>query len=293
MIKNNLKRAAIALAALAGLSPLAANAASFAIGDLFLAVDASAGTGVTETLVVNLGAASGYRDSFDNGIIQLNFRNIGTQLSTQFGSGWADRTDLRMHLYGATGADSIGDDLLNGDPFQTAYVGRGTRATTESAIAATSQNVASAGALQTASSRINAAAGSYGNAAVIADSAGVGIIPNSLANSPEEFLRPTVSSSFGAWGSGVDQTFAAGNRGTTFPGIGPVGTVEGFLDMYRVQNRNDIPGQYGEGTALRVGDYTGSFLLSSAGEISFVPEPGSTVMLAVTGLLALGRRRRA
>jgi len=293
MIKNSLKRVAFALTALAAILPGEANAASYSIGDLFLAFDANAGQGANETLVVNLGAASGFRDLGDAGTTQLNYLDVGTQLSTQFGSGWADRTDLRMHLYGSTGADTIGDDLLRGDPFQTTYVGRGTRATIDAAITLATQNVASASALQTASSRINAAAGSYGNGTVTADSAGAAIIPNSIANSPDEFIRPTVSTAFGAWSSGVDQAFAAGNRGTSFIGIGLVGTIEGFLDMYRVQGRNDVAGQYGEGAAVRTGDYQGSFLINTAGQVSFVPEPSSSAVLGLVGLLALSRRRRA
>jgi hypothetical protein len=88
---------------------------------------------------------------------------------------------------------------------------------------------------------------------------------DSLPNTIDEFTRPGVSVAFGAFSSGTDQIFAAGNRGT----LAGVGDLEAILDFYRIQGRNDAPGQYGAGAAVRQGVYKGTFTLTSSGSISY------------------------
>ena len=85
--------AVIALAACAAMGTINANAASYAAGDLLMGFVAGGGQGSNQTLVVNLGAASTFRNDFDAGTTKLNFKSIGTQLGTQFGNSWYDRTD--------------------------------------------------------------------------------------------------------------------------------------------------------------------------------------------------------
>lgn len=286
-MKNyNLIKAAsvLALAAASALPAGNASGAAYSTGDLLLGFVATSGQGVDETLVVNLGPASAFRDGFDSGASQINFKNIGAQLSAQFSATWYDRTDLRINLFGATAPDTVGDDLISLDPFQTVYVSRSRLLPTGNTAP---QNVATATAMTTATSRIGVTSNVY--AASTADGVGVSIIPDSLPNTLDEFTRPSVSASFGTFSSGIDQIFTAGSWGN-YPNVG---AVEAALDLYRIQGRNDAPGQYGEGDAVRAGTYKGTFTISNTGDISFVPEPGSTAILGLTGLLALARRRRA
>jgi hypothetical protein len=242
-------------------------AAPWTVGDLLMGFVAEAGQGANETLVVNLGAAASFRDRFDTNSPRLNFKNIGTQLAAQFstpGLNWYERTDLRVNLYGSTAADTIGDDLLNLDPFTTIYVARA-RAAVTTAPLANSQNVTGAGAQQTATSRIVSTCQAYSSPSVTADAAGVAIMPDSLANTIDEFTRPAAAAAFGAFSNGTDQVFSLGNRGS----LPAVGDLEAILDFYRIQGRNDVSGQYGSGNPVRQGVYKGTFTLTSSGSISY------------------------
>ncbi|MDB6072018.1 MAG: hypothetical protein JWL81_3189 [Verrucomicrobiales bacterium] len=256
----------LSLLALSLLATAPAVAAPYATGDLLIGFVASAGTGVDETLVLNLGTSASFRDAFDSGTARPDFKTIGSQLTAQFGADWYDRTDLRVNIFGATSPDTVGDDLFNLDPFQTVYVSR-SRVTPGANSAA--QNVATNNAMTTASSRISLTSTVY--AAATADAAGVAIIPDSAPNTLDEFTRPAVTASFGTFSSGIDQILAVGPWGT-YPDV----PVEAALDLFRIQGRNDVAGQYSPGTPTRQGTYKGTFTIKQNGAISFVTAPPAT-----------------
>lgn len=252
-------------AALVLISILAAPAmaAPYSAGDILMGFVATDGASASETLIVNLGAGSSFRDRFDSSTPLPDFKNIGTRLASQFGEFWYDSPTLRVNIYGATGADAIGDTLVSQDPFQTIYVSRG-RAAAATSIPLTSQNVTGISAMTGACLKINATTNAFGQPGVTVDAAGVAVMPDSLANTIDEFTRPAVNSAFDVFGSGIDQSFATGNRGTL------AGTeAEAVLDLYRIQGRNDVAGQYHEGGTLRQGVYKGTFTLSKTGSISY------------------------
>jgi hypothetical protein len=283
MSKTQHNCAVIALAACAAMGTINANAATYAAGDLLMGFVAGGGQGSNQTLVVNLGSASSFRNNFDTGTTQLNFKSIGTQLGAQFGNSWYDRTDLYISLFASTASDPIGDTLAFGDPFRTIYASR-SRLTPSSS--ATAFSIASNTAITTTSSQMVAASGTYSTAA--ADAFGVAIIPDA-ANTLDNYTKPAASNSFTNLSGGIEQAFAAGSWGT----MGPAGAVEAALDLQRLQAVNNITGQYGFGETLRRGDYTGTFTINQAGSVSFVPEPTAQTILGLTLVAALLRRRRA
>ena len=278
---------------LAGLGLAAGHlrAATYATGDLLLGFVAQNNPGSTQTLVVNLGPASDYRDYYDSGTSQFNIKSIGSQLTSTFGSTWYDRTDLYMSVFATTSSSALGNGLLDGDPNRTLYVSR-TRNTsglaTPGMSASSTWVVGSDGIMTSTSNNITATAGRYQLSG--ADGDGVAIIDDSAANTLDEFTRPTTSVSFGGFNGGIEFKFGAGSYGTFT--TSPVGTVEGALDFYRLQARNDITGQYGEGSSIRRGDYSGAFTIDQSGQVSFIPEAGSTALLGLGALLGISRRRR-
>ena len=284
MLNKPLQKSALAAAAFVALASGSASAATYSAGDLLIGFVAGGGTGADTTLVANLGSAAGYRDqTTDN----LNVITLGTQLSATFGSTWYDRTDLYVSLLAARSSSPTSSTQVNGDPARTLYASQprlsvGVLGTANSSIPSLSNFNTPAVAMVAVATR-------FSNAAVVD---GTWTIPDSAANTIDEFTRPTDAVSYGAYQDSVEQTFTAGTWGT----IGLAGSVEAALDLYRNQARNDIAGQVGFGEPVGPGTFEGTFTINQAGQVAFlsvVPEPGSVLMLGLAGLGGLLRRRRA
>lgn len=280
--------AALAAAALSG----SAHAATYTAGDLLIGFVAGSGQGSDSTLVVNLGSAASYRDAFDSGTNISSIATIGSQLTTQFGASWFERTDLYVSLFSATNNNPTTTALINQDPGRTLYVSQ-PRTDAGSTGSASSQGWIVAG--NTAMTGAATAVQATSNRFAVTGSAGdtLAIIPDTADNSLDEFVQPTTALSFNTFDGGIDQSFGTGSWGS----LGG-GSVEAALDLYRIQARSDAPGQYGFGqTALnRTGDYTGTFTVGQDGTISFVnavPEPTSTLMIGLASAGILFRRRRS
>ncbi|MES2707775.1 MAG: PEP-CTERM sorting domain-containing protein [Verrucomicrobiota bacterium] len=288
----HLKLKALIPAALAAVFCGSAGAATYTPGDLLLGFVAGGGQGSDATLVVNLGSASSYRDAFDSGTGNLSVATIGSQLTTQFGAGWYDRTDLFVSLYATPSSSTTSSTLVNQDPARTLYVSQArTDAGLMGSAASGGWTVDGNTIMTTGATTILGTSSRF--AATNADAFNVAIIADPDPNTLDEFTRPTTSTSFGAFDGGIEQIFGAGSWGS----YGAAGPMEAALDLYRLQARNDVAGQYGQGEAIREGAYTGTFTIGQGGTVSYfssVPEPGSVLMLglAFAGTL-FGRRRRA
>jgi hypothetical protein len=243
-------------------------AAPYTKGDLFLGFVAGSGTGSTSSVMVNLGPAAGFRDSFDSGTNKMNIISIGTQLSAQFGANWYERPELYVSLFGTTDQSGTSPTLYNGDPARTLYVsaartGAGTVGSAESG----GWSIETGSGMTDASSIIANCSLTFAGPDVTADAQRLGVLPNSLVNTIDEYTRPVTIASFGNFNGGIEQTFAAGPWGT----LGDAGAVEAALDFYRLQARNNISGQYGQGQAnIGTGIYKGTFTISQSGAVSFI-----------------------
>lgn len=106
-----------------------------------------------------------------------------------------------------------------------------------------------------------------------------------------------ILTAYGAFPGGIQQQFTSGSLFN----FGSINNVEAALDIYRVQYRNDVVGQYGLGGQQYEGQYIGTVTITQNGgnsalaDIGFtpVPEPSTYAMLGIAvGIVIWTIRRR-
>lgn len=268
---------------------------NYAAGDLVLAFQQEGGA---NTVYVSLGSATTYRGA-DTGVDVaniINIININAQLTAAFGANWATSANLYAGLSGVA-STSTGTALNAGDPGRTLYV------SAARADAGTVGEANSAGwEIGSNSDMTFGANGMVAQNSVLADAAGTNgyttaavVSPTSVSqiDNQNPFLGAGVQgTAFQVFDGGVQQVGTAGSFGT----YGPVANVEFALDLYRIQARDDIAGQVGQGQGVRTGSYEGTIVLDASGNVSFVsavPEPTTCALLAggLTVLMTFRRRR--
>lgn len=263
----------IALMAITGLA-LATTAAhatvTYTSGDLLLGFRSS-DSGVTTSVVVNLGNAGFFRDQTTD-ILSLSIGSINDDLTTAFGAGWA--TDPNLYWGAAMGvSQSLG---INGDSLNTLYA---TRPEAVFGTVGTAFNRASSSTQATPRNAINSAGSVFNSFALAGATAGANnnvIIEDNNTGSLD---------------------WAAFNPGVTSFGYGTFGNIQGnsatgitdtALDLFRA-----TPG-------AGAGSYEGTFTIDSLGFISYgangvaaVPEPSRAILLAAGIFSIVFRRRRS
>ncbi|HEX8296362.1 MAG TPA: PEP-CTERM sorting domain-containing protein [Chthoniobacteraceae bacterium] len=281
---------ALAILALSGLAVAPASAANpgFAFGDLILGFQTT-GTGNESFVLYNLGNAGTLRNATSN----LAFGNLNSALAAQFGVGWQDRTDLYMGAATVWDVDPFNETLLNGDPAYTLYVSSSRVSPGTAGTAQSQPYVLTENARGTAGDAIFGAATDYENRGSAAASTltNAGSFIDWVDQNPIG-AGGVQGTAFGTFPAGIQTTFGPGTYGSLGGGL-----VEAALDLFRVQNRNDIPGQAGFGAANGVGTFEGSIVIDGMGLVSFVvvPEPSSAALISLGAIFAgcLRRRRSA
>lgn len=267
--------ALLALAGSAFVAPAKA-AVTFTQGDLILAIR---GVAEGKTYMVNLGAATGYRDATAdiNSIV-----NIKTDLDANF-AGWENRSDVTWSLFGVRASSTLAG-VVNGDPGQTIYISRAEVpvGVQETAWGVSGQTISSTNHGLTAG-QISGVQVEFSGASNLLTTA-----PASTILLDSETVYDTSGNSWtGFSNSGGSQgNFGAGTAGTA-------------LDLFR--SLGTTTGASPTGT-LRVGSYEGTFHINNLGAVSYtanptatiVPEPSRAVFLVLgAGSLMLRRRRQA
>ena len=288
-LTNYISGALAVLGLCAGATTAMAQNTAHNTGDLILAFQNPGGTtGSDKVLLVSLGnAAQLYRAQTSS---TFNIANIGTLLTTTFGSDWSEQSTLYMGALSAWSSSGLSTGLSNGDPTRTVYV---SAARTDVGVFGEASSVGwsgiSAGNLGTAAGRMlqiagNLETGGEGFALTLSTTA-------SLFDDNNPFVGANQGTAYSTFTGGTQFQFGLGGFGT-MAGV----EAEGALDLYRFQARNDITGQFGFGETNGTGSYLGSLVIDGAGNVSFaaVPEPGSVMLLGVAGVaaLAFGRRFR-
>jgi hypothetical protein len=280
---------------IAGASAQAQNP-NFANGDLILGFQSKGGTGADKNVLVNLGnTATVFRNANTNSINLDNIVNVNSILTSTFGAGWFDNTNI---LWGAAGvwANVIEGNLQNGDPEQSIYISKTRTAIgLDETIKNSTINTPTATNHTNGANNIIALNGAFETQTLLDQVA----LDNTTANTWEDFNVTSVgfvqSTAFGAYTGGIQQRFGAGTYGVSNATGSPV-TIEGALDLYRAQSQNNVSGQFDEGGPLRVPQFQGILTIDNAGNVDFittvVPEPSSALLLGVASVLGLGIRRR-
>ncbi len=289
MTKNILSTAILAAAgmALSASSAMAQNP-NYAPGDIVLFFQQ---VGFSNTVALNVGAATTFRDTTSN---ILNIANIGSQLSngmTGFGASWYDLTNLWWGASGVRSNSTSTTTVTNGDGGRTLYVSRDRTAVgTEGVSSSTAWSVGGDGAMTTAANNIISLVNRMETTSVtttlVEGTASSNIDGQNLFN-----ILGTPTTSFGTFTSGgVQGDFGAGSFGS-LAGI----TAEGALDIYRILAVS--PGGTVEPGTVRAGQFQGTFVIEQDGDVSYivtpVPEPATMVAGFALGAVAtLTRRRR-
>jgi len=297
-IKSTVLSAVVAAAALAAtLGTAQAQNPNYAPGDLVLFFQNPSGTtGSTQQLFASLGnTATVFRQAYVDQVNLYDIVNIGSQLTSTFGSGWASATTLYGGVGGVFSA-STGTGLSNGDPGRTLYTSmpRSVVGTVGVADSATPAPPGTTAMTTTANAIIaqNHIFETGGSGSILSIANGVGTTIQSI--------NPT--DSFGGGNSWNNQIPAPGvqQRGSasSFGTFDTINNVQFLWDIYRIQARNDVSGQFGNGDPTRTGLYLGTMVLTSSGDVSFVtapiPEPGTWAAIAIAAVaLGAGTYRRS
>jgi len=260
-------------------------------GDLVMFFQNPGGViGSDQQLFASLGnTATVFRDAALGSSFTL--LNLNTELTSAFGANWASATTLYGGLGGVWGTSNLGLQLQNGDPQRTIYTSQqrssmGTVGTPDS----TGYIVSADG---TMTSIANSVTG-QDNILEINGSTFTAIVEVPVTGTSIANQNPAGGN---GWNNnipapGVQQQGQAGSLGT----FGTITNVEFLWDVYRIQARDNIVGQYGFGGGVRQGEYLGTMTLDSSGDVGFtaVPEPSTYILLslAAAGFAAHVLRRR-
>jgi len=267
--------------------------AQFLWGDLVMSFQATGGQGASQTVAANLGAAVSYRDATGN---SPNVINIGSLLSSTYGSSWFDRTDLYFTINGLRAAGGSpanqGGPVVNGDARNATYIGRSKTKGDPGIYTAYSYTPNEIGAAGTPMTTYNATVSNALTSTLAAT------IATSEANTIEDYTTPQGSllSNWNVFPEDANQAFSAG---TLFSHNGF--DYQGAMTLQRI-NRYDgttgvLAGNVVEpGIAAGTGSNEGYFAIRDSGIVDYyaVPEPSTYAFLtlAAAGLAAHTIRRR-
>lgn len=253
-------------------APVQAQNPNHAPGDLVLFFQKEGGT---ETVYANLGnaanlfrrAAAGAQD----GQNMVRFLDIGSELETAFGANWASDTGLYAGAAGVWGTSNTNTIALqNGDPHRTLYITRGRNAPgTIGTPDSTGWDLSLAGnsAMTTASTGIqsqNLVLETQYTTAIAVSPVSTSQIDDQNPFTAPGIQAPSMSSSLDG---GIQQPGSA----TVFGAMGPAGSVEFALDLYRIVAINTVSGQVAGDP--RVGSFEGTITVDSSGLVSFLAQP--------------------
>jgi len=300
---TSIKRSILACAlALVGSS---AAHAQLVAGDLVLYFQNPTGTNGSNTLFVNLGAATTFRGATTgpNVANNISFLNINSALTSAFGGNWTTETTLHMGVAAArSNSSTLGASggTVNGDPNRTVYVGQGRNAAGTvgqdntvgySGFSDAQLGTIAGGVIGMITSGTNNGLLGTGTSLVLA-------IGTSTIDDQNPFLvTPTnQGAAFTNFAGGVQQSEVSSGKPASIGTFGPVSNTEFALDLYRIVSVTGKTGQL-SGDVAGTGSYEGTLTLDNAGNVSFVtiPEPSTYAMLGLGALLVgyVVRRKKA
>jgi hypothetical protein len=281
-ISKILTVSAVAVAALTAAADTAqAQNTNYTPGDLVLFFQNPGGaTGSDQQVFASLGnTATSFRQAFVDQANLVNIININSQLTSAFGASWASTTTLYGGAGGVWGnAGSLNSSLQNGDPNRTLYTTqrRSTVGTVGSPNSVGFSGFGDGGMTSIANSML-----AQNN--ILENGAQTAAAVITAATAPAQSIALNNPVGGNGWNNNIagDVVMQAGQAGS-YGSFDTVNSVEFMWDLYRLQARNNINGQYGQNDPIRTGEFLGTLVLDSAGDVSFitVPEPSTYALLA-------------
>ncbi|MEK7951845.1 PEP-CTERM sorting domain-containing protein [Luteolibacter sp. Y139] len=253
----------LTLAAACAVGAATANAAlvTYSKGDLLMGFQATSGTGSSTVYVVNLGAASNYRDDVNTGTVSIG--DIGTDLAAIYGANWNTRNDLFWGIIGTS--SNISSETVNGDIGRVLYVSQPQVTTGDAGVGPAGLNATQRGDV---ANKVVAMGGTFDNYQSTGNSSVAASEGSGDANSWNSYLAPGgVNSGGGVLDYGAFSQIE--------------GTTSQTLSLFRVFS------------ATSSSSFEGQFSLSSNGTLTFVPEPTSAALAGLGTVLLVFRRRRS
>jgi hypothetical protein len=287
---SNCAFALLAICLILPLTPSYAQNPNYAPGDLVLGLQNPGGaTGGTDSVMVNLGnTALTFRDGQSD---LINITNIGALLTSTFAGNWWEAPTLYLHAAGVRGTSALGTGLVNGDPERTLYISRARAGIGVPGFAnSTPWIILGDTDMTNGSSDINAMTNVLETQYTTAATAS----PTSVSQVDDHnpFIQAGIQgTAYRIFPGGVQQPFGAGSFGI----FGAAGDVEAAIDLYRIQARDDLAGQFGQGQGDRGGTFEGTITIDRDGDVSFIaviPEPSTSILGAFcVSLFAFARQR--
>jgi hypothetical protein len=268
------------------------NPTSNGIDELFIGVHATGGTGVGNSVLIDVGSAYSLSQLAAGQTQGLG--SIGTDLVNQFGATWFNRTDL---LWSAVAAVQNTTAPIGTDPTNTLY--GSVSGTGSFPLSTVGYTRAANGAQSTVAGRIitmaDGASGSFLTATQGA-TANIALQTSADGSSWASYMPGGSNVSglgnlqFGGFGTPSGQAFEqAFGPGTLTSGY------EGALDFYRMFKTGVADGDVGNATN-GAGSYQFTITIDGSGNLNAavlaVPEPTSICLLMAGGIMFLGSRRR-
>ena len=299
------KSSLLGLAGAALIATQANGAVTTASGDLavaFYQVNAGNALGA-KTYIFKLGSASNFRENTPSANTLVSSvtggpasANIAADLVSAFGDTWMSDGTVRWMVIG--GVASTGG-TVNGDLVRTSYLSRsvptipasGTATSWGSALSTTNGGTLNTNIFSVLNATSNETSGANANGAIIA---------RTEPGTVDEFLPPTTATFFGMSSAyNPTQTLGSGTITNNNSSAAALGTIEGALDMYRVVYSGtsslsgaDLTSGFSSSDATaRSGQYIGTLVLTTSGNLHIIPEP-SSALLGAAGVLGLCLRRR-
>jgi hypothetical protein len=278
-MKKQTLLAVLALAFAGAMAPSATATLPAANGDLYLGFYATSGTGSTESLLINIGQASDYRD-FTGSFFKLELGDVEADLVDVFGASWNSRSDVKWGVFGTTYDSAVGSD-----PAWTIYGGR---AQTTLGTQATAYNRGSTATQSQPATRLHDLADHYAEGTATANSSVATIQLTTEDNDFAQYQTTSGATSF----SYFQNALADFTTGTTVYN----GAFGSRVDLFRMQTgSSSLKGTY-EGT-FAISDIDGSTAVYFGSTATFTPVPEPSVYgFAIAGaavVLVVLRRRKA
>jgi len=274
-------------------TPLLAQNTNYTPGDLVLFFQSTGEIGNNQQVFASLGnTATVFRNATPGSSVTIT--NISSAMDTAYGSGWAGSTSLYGGAGGVWGT-STGISLTNGDPGRTVYT-----TLARSSIGTVGQADSGGFAIATTTAMTGMATAILGQNNILETQASTRVAVISF--NPSDSVAPSIKNINPPGGNGWNSNIEAPGvqqqgTGSSYGTFGSINNVEFMWDLYRIQARNDVSGQYGQGDPIRTGAYLGTVVLDNGGNVSFVttavPEPGTWAAAAIAAsLLGAGSYRR-